>query len=268
MLELNEKKKIAYLSENACDELRNYITGLGYEIYEVKRSGAVYDEVAAHPDIYMCKLGAEPCAPIYHGTLERLGYKYPENIRYNAAVCGHYFIHNLKHTDSELLEAAKVYVSKKYEDEAENHGELGGKYNMQEIHTAQGYTKCNIVVVDDTHLITEDAGIAKAIEMAMWRERNLIGRGSGERRKAERDMFEKRRLNVLLVSPKQVILDGFPHGFLGGASGRLENTIIFNGDITKHTDYERIKAFIEEAGLEIKYFDYPLTDIGSIITMI
>lgn len=49
----------------------------------------------------------------------------------------------------------------------------------------------------------------------------------------------------------QVILEGQPYGFLGGASGKVGNTIIFNGDITRHSDYEAIREFIESRGLDI-----------------
>ncbi len=258
LLDLKEKEntKSVYLSVNANAKLREYISSLGYEIHDVASSNAVYAEVAAHPDIYMCKLGSEPAAPIYHGYIDKLGYRYPENIRYNAVLCGEYFIHNLKYTDDELLETAETYISHKYKTG-----------HMRKIHVSQGYAKCNMVVVDDTHIITEDAGIAKAIELAMWRERNAIGRGKGEDRLNEQQMLEARRLHVLLITPKQTALAGFPYGFIGGASGRIDNEIIFNGDITKHTDYEKIKSFIDDAGLKIKYFDYPLNDIGSIIAV-
>ena len=42
--------------------------------------------------------------------------------------------------------------------------------------------------------------------------------------------------------------------------------MIFNGDITRHSDYARIRDFIESRGLDIVFFkEYRLTDIGSII---
>ena len=55
-------------------------------------------------------------------------------------------------------------------------------------------------------------------------------------------------------------------GFIGGASGKVGNLILFNGDLRKHSNYKEIKDFIERRGVSIKYFEgYPLTDIGSII---
>jgi hypothetical protein len=70
----------------------------------------------------------------------------------------------------------------------------------------------------------------------------------------------------LLIDKGHIQLQGFDYGFIGGASGRIGDTIIFNGDITQHPDYEKIAAFIEDRDLKIKYFtEYPLEDIGSII---
>ena len=72
-------------------------------------------------------------------------------------------------------------------------------------------------------------------------------------------------LDVLLIRPGYIILKGFDYGFIGGTCGRIGDEIIFNGDISAHPDYDAIQAFIKSRGLDIKYFDYPLEDIGSII---
>ena len=105
----------------------------------------------------------------------------------------------------------------------------------------QGYTKCSTVVVDSRSLITADQGIAAACS------------------KAE-------DLDVLLVQEGHVALEGYDTGFIGGASGRVGDEIIFNGDLSAHPDFQKIKDFIEERGLECKWLpEYPLTDIGTIM---
>jgi len=103
----------------------------------------------------------------------------------------------------------------------------------------QGYTKCNCLVVDNKHVITSDQGIAKALNF--------------------------KDIEVLLIQPGHIILDGFDTGFIGGASGKVGEYIVFNGDITAHPDYVAIKEFIESCGLKIKDFSWPLKDIGSIV---
>lgn len=114
------------------------------------------------------------------------------------------------------------------------------KEGQIELNVKQGYAKCNCVVVDEDSIITADRGI--------WKVTASAG------------------MNVLLIERSQVILEGYPYGFIGGASGRVGNRIIFNGDVTRHSDYAAIQCFIEERGLEMVYFkEYRLTDIGSII---
>lgn len=105
----------------------------------------------------------------------------------------------------------------------------------------QGYSKCSCVVVDGASVITSDDGIARAL--APYSD-----------------------IDVLKVSAGYVELAGFDTGFLGGASGRVEGEIVFNGDLSRHPDFEKICEFIQSRSLAVKYFsEYPLRDIGSII---
>ena len=207
-----------YISENAFDETKEYIRSKGYEIVTVSKQADVQDAVAAHPDIYMCRLKAGSSSGIYFGDPKQLSYDYPGDVLYNAACVGRYIICS-KHTSEELIRAS----------------------GLKPIYVCQGYCKCNLVVVDESHVITEDEGIAKTLS-------------------AYPD------ISCLLVEPHQVMLKGFPYGFIGGASGRVGDEIIFNGNIKAHSDYESIKEFIKSCGLKLVSFDnQPLTDIGSII---
>lgn len=119
--------------------------------------------------------------------------------------------------------------------------EAARRMNMVMIDVKQGYAKCSIVIVDADSIITYDEGIIKAC--ARFPE-----------------------LSVLRVRPGFVRLDGHPSGFIGGTSGRVGDTVVFNGDLSKHPDFARIVEFIETRGLKCKWFpEYQLTDIGSII---
>ena len=111
---------------------------------------------------------------------------------------------------------------------------------MTPVNVRQGYAKCSTVIVDEDSIITYDRGLGqRCIEAGM---------------------------DVLFVSPGHVLLEGYESGFLGGASGRIGDTVYFNGDLTEHPDFQAIKDFIEERGLSSKWFpDWPLTDIGTIL---
>ena len=113
---------------------------------------------------------------------------------------------------------------------------------LQLINIRQGYAKCSTVIVDEDSIITYDKGIAKPCEAA--------------------------GMNVLLVEPGFVKLRGANTGFIGGASGRVGDEIVFNGDLSAHPNFREITAFIEAQGLGCKWFEsYELEDIGSIITV-
>ena len=110
---------------------------------------------------------------------------------------------------------------------------------LELINVNQGYTKCSCVVVDGRSIITADEGIAKTLEAY--------------------------DIDVLKIRTGHVKLDGFDYGFIGGASGRVENCIVFNGDLSTHPDHESIREFILRRGLEIVDFNgLELYDIGTI----
>lgn len=228
---------IIFLSETANNKLKEYLRSKGHSLCEIKKTSAVYNAISSHPDIYICKLRDElvvskdqlpnienhliKSGVKYMVSASTLGYEYPENIKYNAVQIGRHFIHNTKYTDHILLSLAK-------------------SKGLNFIHVNQGYTKCNLVVIDDHSVITSDLGIAKSLK--------------------------SNHIEVLMVSNGHVSLPGFNYGFLGGASGRVGNEIIFNGDLPAHPDYPAIKNFILGCGIEIKYFEeYELGDMGSII---
>lgn len=112
---------------------------------------------------------------------------------------------------------------------------------FREVNVRQGYAKCSCVVVDGRSLITSDPGIYAA-----------LSREPG--------------LSLLKIREGFVSLPGFPTGFLGGASGRVGDEIVFNGDLTAHPDFPAIRDFIRSRRLGVRTFPgIELCDIGSII---
>ncbi len=105
----------------------------------------------------------------------------------------------------------------------------------------QGYTKCSVCVVDESSIITADAGIAR------------IAEGVG--------------IGVLLVDEKITALEGFEYGFIGGASFKINrNEIAFTGVIKDAAQKLRIESFLNERGISAVYLtERTLFDIGSAI---
>jgi len=218
-----------YLSKKADIRLIEYLKSKGHELNLVDGSfivgnklikSKVSEPILCHPDVYYCSLGDE----MYLGDVSLLDKDYPKDVLYNAARVGNYYICS-KYTSSNLLERAKS---------------LG----LKPIIVPQGYVKCNLAIVDDRHVITEDDGIFKAIQAS----------GSD--------------IECLLVTRGYAVLPGYKYGFIGGSCGRVKDEIIFNGDLSKHPDFSKISDFVVKAGLSLKYFDaYTLVDIGSILTI-
>ena len=240
-----KSEKIRYVSPDTPAAVTEYLRERGYEVLTVRPLPNVAAPIASHPDIQMCRLGCHDNSPVFipgPDSLAVLSRDYPGDVRYNAACTGKYFIHNLAYTDPELLRIATDLTPNC------NNATTGLAPNCNNattglarccINVKQGYAKCSCVVVDEDSIITYDAGIARACMAA--------------------------GVNVLVVRPGHVVLNGYDTGFIGGASGRIDDTIVFCGDVLAHPDGRMIVDWIESRGLECKWFDFPLTDIGSII---
>lgn len=109
------------------------------------------------------------------------------------------------------------------------------------IHTNQGYARCSTCILNDSSAITEDESIFNTLT-----ELNI---------------------DVLLINKGYINLDGADYGFIGGASGKIDNdTILFNGDITLHPDYIKIKKFCDKYKINLEYIkNKKLNDVGGIV---
>ena len=85
------------------------------------------------------------------------------------------------------------------------------------IHANQGYAKCSTLPISETALITADVSIYNSTKKAS--------------------------LDALLITQGNVRLDGYDTGFIGGATGVLNNTVFFCGDVSLHPDGDKIVNF-------------------------
>ena len=114
--------------------------------------------------------------------------------------------------------------------------------DKQIIDVKQGYSKCSVCICKNNSIITDDISIYKAVS-------------------------QYNNIKSLLVEKGSVQLKNYNYGFIGGCCGLIDkNTLLFNGDLSTHTDFDKIKDFLYDN--DVKYIDIkgkPLTDIGSII---
>ena len=209
-----------YLSSLADGCFVDAIKARGHEAVLLSPREDVEEEVAAHADIFYCRAGTTPASPLYCAGKDFRAPAYPASAAFNAVFLKDYFIHRLDITFPSLLAEAE-------------------RLGLRKVNVRQGYTKCNLVVVDGSHVITADEGLYKALSA-------LPG------------------LSVLKIGAGHIAL-GRHEGFLGGTSGRIGNEIWFHGDLSKHPDEKSIRSFIKDCGCGIVEFPFPLRDIGSVI---
>jgi hypothetical protein len=104
----------------------------------------------------------------------------------------------------------------------------------------QGYTRCNLLEFGEDQFITSDKGIEKI----------LIAKG----------------VQVSFVSPDDILLPGYDHGFLGGCCGIQGNRIFISGSIQFMKGRKELYTILKKAGMEIvELYNGPFFDAGSIL---
>ncbi len=132
------------VSKDACRGLIEYLEEGGHEVMRFGTLEKVAPPVANHPDLVFCRLKD---GMTFEGDPERLSPKYPGDVIYNGCSTGEYFIHDLRVTDPELLDAVK-------------------RAGLKCVNVRQGYSRCSILPVDGKSIITYDKGCDLALTAA------------------------------------------------------------------------------------------------------
>ena len=180
--------------------------------YYLQTKSITYPAISGHPDIFFCPMDdglvIAPNVPKVHKVqfsgihkeiaegYKPVGIKYPETARYNCVVTDDFLIGNTELIDKKILELSS------------------GK---EIINTKQGYTRCNLLPLEDNRFITSDRSIEKA----------LVEKG----------------LEVLYVNPEGIQLPGFEHGFIGGAAGIYKDQVFFIGNLDHYSRRRKNQAF-------------------------
>ncbi len=113
----------------------------------------------------------------------------------------------------------------------------------EKIQIKQGYTKCSVCVVNENAIITSD---------------RIIHRKATEN-----------KIQSLLIEKPFVKLDGFEHGFIGGASFKLnKNKIAFTGRILDNEIRNKIESYLQKLSITPVYLtEHEIFDIGSAVVL-
>lgn len=188
----------------------------GIDCIEIPRNPLLDKEISNHADMLCHNLGngyivvkhlstkdekkiaSLGITPLFYNS--DIKSPYPYDVPLNVARIENRLVCNVKYTSQAIIKYA-----------LEN--------RLQIINTKQGYAKCNLCIVRNNAVITEDHGIAI--------------------------LLKKYQFDVLEIGVGDVSLSESHYGFLGGASSKLsKNTMYFSGNIEEHRDYENIAKFL------------------------
>jgi hypothetical protein len=218
------------IPEQAKDKLK----GFG-DVLFLESEGTTYEAISGHPDIFFCagnnKLIVAPNLP--EKFKEKLKNRSVDFVSGKKPVGAKYpetAFYNAVVTENYLIHNLK------YTDAAI----LEANGNLKKINVNQAYTRCNLLPLPGDKFITSDRGI----------EKRLNNEG----------------LECLYVSPGDILLPGFEHGFFGGTCGVFENELLLIGGLKNFKDGEKIRQFLAKTKMEIiELYEGPLVDGGSIL---
>ena len=230
---------LALVDKRVSKSIEKKFNELNIKLIKTAPVDEVYDAIKYHPDISICKLDYNNIVvspnvyDYYTKELKKYNFnvikgnstlqnKYPKNIQYNACIFGNFAVHNFKYTDKNIIE----FIDKN---------------NITKINVSQGYSKCNICVVDENSIITSDIGIYSEVI--------------------------KYNIDCLLIDKAHIDLFNLNYGFIGGCSGLISNdTLAFLGNIKLHPNYYDIYKFVKLKNKNIiSLGNENLIDLGSII---
>lgn len=217
-------------------ELEKSLRKLDVNIYKTKENKNLLDGLKGHPDLLVHSL------PKGNLVVDRDNYDYYKDLfkDYNI-IKSEKSLNSIYPRDISLNAVVfkNLFIHNlKYTDK--NLLEFYSKKGYKLIDVKQGYTKCNISIGKNV-LITSDRDIYYKVKS-----------------------FEK----ILLIDHKQIILPGFNYGFIGGASGLINDTLYFTGSLKNHSSYNEIIDFL---GKNNEKYDFltssDIIDYGSILSL-
>lgn len=116
------------------------------------------------------------------------------------------------------------------------------QHNFKILPVKQGYIRCSLCRCSEEAFITDDPSIA-----------STLGNHT--------------RVELLQISKGDIVLPGYPYGFIGGASGKIGDTLYFFGSLDSLRDADKVKAFLGDRHISYVSLSkkHPLTDIGGIM---
>lgn len=217
------------------NEEKEYLVSKGYTLLICPPNNILYEAVCGHPDMLMHILGN---SIIVHKDMNSkfildlvlLNYKVYKS---KSAL-------QIKYPYNICLNSLSIGNLFVHSIDFTDTNLLSLTKNKKLINVKQGYTKCSTCIVNNHAIITSDVSIAKALSVE--------------------------KIDVLLIPPGDILLPGLNYGFIGGATGLIEdNVLAFYGHLDYYLYGKEILKFLNKHRVEPVFLrNGKLIDRGSI----
>jgi hypothetical protein len=217
------------------NEESEYLISLGYNLLICPPSNLLYDAVCGHPDMLIHVLDH---SIIVHKDMESEFIQELNSLNFSVYKSSSTL--QTKYPNNICLNALSIgnlFVhSLNYTDT----NLLSLLKSKKTINVKQGYTKCSTCIVNDHAIITSDPSIAKALSLE--------------------------KTDVLLLPPGDILLPGLNYGFIGGATGLIENNVLaFYGHLDHYLYGKEVLKFLNKHKVEPVFLrNGKLIDRGSV----
>lgn len=222
-------------------EVESTLINNGIEVIKTCECASLYESIKGHPDIHIHHISSDKIvvAPnvfsYYKDVLSKKGFAIIKGDTWLSRNYPDNIAYNVLRISNLAFHNTK-HTDKKIKMAFDKEG-------IKLIHVNQGYTKCSVCILDKNTAITSD--------------------------KKLKDELEKNNIECLYINPGGIALKGLNYGFIGGATGLLDNKIIaFTGDFSNLKDYNIIMQFLSQKGFIVKSLSKKqIIDLGSIIPL-
>lgn len=235
---------IAVVGDKLNEHLYQYLTRRQWTVFKLPQNQKTYAPVNNHPDLYGCAMGnnkwvLEP--NLYQALVKAYG-----QLDHNIFIRGHH-------------ELGSRYPTTCYYNHLVFDDVLLGNENcfdpqviilakeslLKTLSVKQGYIRCTTALIGKKLILTSDRGVQSVL------------------------MSQFKDYNILFVDPADILLQGFPHGFIGGCLLQAAPGEIYAyGNISKHRQFNEIERALRNESYKLIYSeDFPLEDIGSVLML-
>jgi len=211
-------------------EIENYLIEKGLEIIKTKPFSAEKNSVLMHPDI---QCFSDKNILFTYKNLSEYYSLYTDAISVSRETLESQYPKDIKF--NAFKAENYIFCNEKFLDK-KLLSYLKSSYKV--INVNQGYSNCSSLYLGKNTVATSDKGMEKAFELSGFK--------------------------TIFIDNKDITLKDYDHGFIGGSAIRLNDEIVFFGNV-EIPKYKNLTSFLDENEVKYKSFPFPLEDYGSAV---